>query len=41
MEKFWSEDQVQYLTLDDEVIEPGEDFYMTRAISDHAVDYVN
>lgn len=40
MEKYWSEDQKSYLTLNDEVIYPDDNFYMTRDISQHATRFI-
>ncbi len=40
MKKYWSHDQVQYLTLNDEVIKPHKDFYMTSEISTYASRFI-
>lgn len=40
MEPWISEDQFMRLHLDGEIYHPGDDFYMTNAITDHAIDFM-
>ncbi len=40
MEPWVAEDQFMRLHLDGEVYEPGENFYMTNAITDYAIDFM-